>query len=188
MSIEAVACPGCFRNYGFRQVVLALCRPMEGPCPRCGSFDDLKVDLEGLKLATRNFFVSGSYISETSAPVYQVNETNQDSAPFDLTLQSDVELVGRLTKLTVFQYAPQLWRLGMTTHYHDFQAGGERRRRMAERLVEAANSVVVSEEALLFRIRLNLKADELKRITSAATFDPPRLQQPSGEHRGDGTI
>ena len=87
---NAVACPKCFSNWGFRQVVTNHAEVCEAVCPRCYSVGPL-IDREKLKEAIQAFFVSGSYVAETIAPVYQVNDCNPRPARFDATLDGDAK-------------------------------------------------------------------------------------------------
>lgn len=169
--VSPLACPACFANFGFRRTVERFARKRRGVCPQCGIDGRLKLGPSELEEAVVEFFVYGSYITETFAPVYQVNRSNSYHATFDLTLSSDAALASRLTGLVIFDYGPPLWRLGMTEHFHEFEAGGETRRQAAEGIVTAAPSVSIPTSATLFRIRLNARADE--GINTAAAFDPP---------------
>jgi hypothetical protein len=171
MPFDALACPKCFRNYGFRQTLILLCQEASGACPQCGCDGILKADRSSLEKAVIDFFVGGSYITGTYAPVYQVNERQTHPGIFDPTLASDAELVRHLTGLVVFDYGPPLWRIGRTELYDEFEAGGELQHWAAADLVKAANSIVVPAGSWLFRVRLNPKADES--IATAAAFDPP---------------
>jgi len=166
-----LACPACFANAGFRRTVEKFARKRSGVCPQCAVDGPLKLPRSGLQDAIVEFFVGGSYISETYAPVYQVNALNSYPATFDPTLSSDAALACHLTGLVVFHYGPPLWRLGMTEHYYEFEAGGERRQRAAKAIVGAAPSIAIPARTSLFRVRLNAKATE--HISTSAAFDPP---------------
>lgn len=117
------------------------------------------------------FFVSGSYIAESMAPVYQSNSVNSDPARFDPTLEPDAQLARALTGEVVFHYGPPLWRVGEVNLKHEFAEGGEIRERAARGLVAAAHSMFLPVGTRLFRIRKNPKADES--IVTPAAFDPP---------------
>lgn len=166
-----VCCPNCFTNFGMRETAARLARRQGGQCPACGRQGDLKLSRTRLEEVVVRFFVSGSYISETFAPVYQVNSLNPSPATFDPTLATDAALACRLTGQVVFHYGPPLWRLGMTEHYYEFEAGGEQRSRAAAALVAASAPLTLPSGSPLFRIRLNVKADE--QISTATAFDPP---------------
>ncbi|MDZ3838665.1 MAG: RES family NAD+ phosphorylase [Rhodospirillales bacterium] len=180
---QPLACPACFANFGFRHTVERFARKRSGVCPQCGIDGSVKLSRSELEEAVVEFFVDGWYITETFAPVYQVNRSNSYCATFDPTLSSDAALAGHLTGLVVFDYGPPLWRLGMTEHYDEFEAGGERRKRAAEAIVAAAPSMSIPTSATLFRIRLNARADES--ITRAAAFDPPPASMPREPGRWD---
>jgi hypothetical protein len=171
MSFEAVACPECFSNFGFRQTLTEFCHHVSGKCSQCGLVSRLKVDRDGLKQALRRFFVDGSYITGTYAPVYQIGELNPSRAALDPTLASDADLAGRLAGLVAFHYGPPTWRVGDTELRDEFEAGGELRHWAAADLVKAAESIILPANSRLFRLRLNPKVDES--ISTAAAFDPP---------------
>lgn len=177
---KPVACPSCFTNLGLRETAAKLARRQEGPCLQCGEDGSVKLSRRRLEELVVRFFVEGSYIAETFAPVYQVNSLNTSPAEFDPTLTTDAALACRLTGQVIFHYGPPLWRLGMTDHYYLFEAGGVQRLRAAEALVAAGSQLTIPSGSPLFRIRLNVKADE--QITTAAAFDPP----PAGVARDPG--
>ncbi len=166
----AVACPDCFGNWGFRAVVSERARLGQGDCPRCRR-RGRRIDKTGLVEAVQLFFVSGSYIAESMAPVYQSNQANPDPARFDPTLEADAKLARALTGEVVFDYGPPLWRVGEVALKHEFAEGGEVRERAARAFVGAAPAVVLPIGTRLFRIRKNPKADES--IVTPAAFDPP---------------
>jgi hypothetical protein len=168
---RALACPACFINHGFVQVAKRHARRLVGPCPNCGASGELKLNRPRLSQALVEFFVRGSLVAETYAPVFQVNDRNPHPARLDPTIADDAALACRLTGLVVFNYGPPLWRLGITTHWEAFNAGGDRRRVAAEALVQHAAKAVIPAATHLYRIRLNVKADE--GIADAETFDPP---------------
>jgi hypothetical protein len=182
----AVACPDCFSNFGLAQSVRERCAEQGGPCPNCGVANAHKIDTENLGEAAVAFFVRGSVIAETFAPVYQANELNDDPARFDPTLAADVALIKQLTGLTIFHYGPPLWRLGMTNHYYEFDAGGTAAHNAAASLVKNAQVLTLPAGTRLFRIRRNAKASEA--ITTAAAFDPPppQIEREPGRWDSDG--
>jgi hypothetical protein len=100
-----------------------------------------------------------------------MNTSNPSPARFDSTLQADAELAQRLTGWRVFDYRPPFWRFGRTNHYYAFEAGGEGRRNAADRIVDAAVKIAIQPDTLLYRIRLNPRADES--ISTPTAFDPP---------------
>lgn len=166
-----IACPSCFSNFGFRSVVTSFGTEIDGVCPQCGAGGSRKIDRKGLIEAITDFFVLGSHVPETYAPVYQRNETNSSPAHFDSTLDADAKLACQLTGSVVFHYGPPLWRIGMTNHYDEFQQGGSVRRTAAESLTAQAATCTVAGGTRLFRIRANIRADE--HISTAVVFDPP---------------
>lgn len=150
---------------------MAFCGQPDGLCPNCGMVGALKVDLNGLKKAIREFFVSGSYITGTFASVYQVNELATCDATFDATLASDAKLACALGGLGVFYNAPHTWRVGEGVLKDEFEAGGELRYWAARDLVKAGKGTVIPIDTMLFRVRVNPKRDES--IATPAAFDPP---------------
>ena len=82
---KAIACPNCFSNGGFRQAVANHAEVREAVCPRCSAAGPL-IDRVKLKEAMHAFFVTGSFLAETIAPVYEVNYCNPHPAKFDATL------------------------------------------------------------------------------------------------------
>ena len=167
----AIACIACFVNFGFKKVLGEVAHQSEGPCPNCGSKETLKLDRSGMERAISDFFISGSYITGTFAPVYQVNESNSSPANFDATLSADAHLASALTGLVIFDYGPPTWRVGCGELSDEFEAGGALRYWAAMDLIKAAESFVVPTEALLFRVRRNPENDET--ISTPAAFDPP---------------
>ena len=168
---EAIACPGCFNNFGFKQTITMLCRETDGKCVQCGQSGFLKIDHNGLKQAIYNFFVEGSLIAGTYQAAYQVNLLNPSPASFDPTLAPDTELACRLTGLVVFDYGPPLWRVGETEVRNQFEAGGALRRGAAEDLIEGGKMLKLPAGSRVFRMRLNPKLNEA--ISLAVAFDPP---------------
>lgn len=167
----AIACVACFSNFGFRRVLTEFGYQADGPCPRCGLQLALKLDRNGVEKAIQEFFVFGSYITGTSAPVYQVNSANPCPATFDATLDLDAKLASSLTGLVIFDYGPPTWRLGDGELRQEFEADDELRYWAARDLVRAGERAVVPADTLLFRVRVNPKNDES--ISTPAAFDPP---------------
>lgn len=165
-----IACPECFSNWGFRKVVANHAVVPEAECPRCSAVGPL-IDRAGLEEAIHAFFVAGSYLAETMAPVYQVNDCNPYPARFDATLDDDAKLASSLTAKVIFDYGPQLWRVGEVELKHAFDDGGETREAAARDFVAYAPRVELVAGTRLFRIRKNPKTDET--ITTAVAFDPP---------------
>lgn len=171
MSFEAVACIDCFSNFGFKQTLKLYCKTHHGICLQCGATEELKVDRDGLIEAMSDFYVGGSYVIESWAPVYQVNESCPYLAKFDPTVALDAELACKITGLVIFDYGPPLWRLGITEHYYSFEMGGEWRRKAAEEIIQASKCTIIERGTRLFRVRRNPRVDET--IVTAAAFDPP---------------
>jgi hypothetical protein len=168
---DIIACTACFSNFGFKKVLAAFGTQSGDPCPQCGLTGALKLNLNGIKQAIYDFFVSGSYITGTFAPVYQVGQLNPDPPTFDTTLASDANLACNLTGLGIFHYGPPTWRVGCGELQEEFEAGGELRYWAARDLVKAVECTVVPIGSPLFRIRVNPKRDES--ISTSAAFDPP---------------
>jgi RES domain-containing protein len=118
-----------------------------------------------------DFFVAGSYVAETIAPVYQMNSLNTKPALFDPTLEADATLASELTGQVIFHYGPPLWRFGETEHKHAFDAGGPERTEAARAFVAAVPRLILPSGTRLFRLRRNVDADET--IVLAGSFDPP---------------
>ena len=165
-----VACAECFANWGFRQVVFKYGEAPEATCPRCGNYGKL-VSKTRLADATREFFSDGSYVAETMAPVYVVNQDNPQPAQFDATLDSDAKLACALTGEVIFSYGPPLWRFGEVELKHAFDEGGDEREMAASDFVLSAPKIALPIGTRLFRIRKNPACDEV--IATAAAFDPP---------------
>lgn len=170
---DFVACPNCFANLGFRRSAELSAVRSSGVCGQCGRDTNLKLTKDALATAVEEFFVGGSYISETIAPVYQVNDCNPNPATFDPTLAGDAALACGITGQVAFHYGPPLWRLGLTDHYYSFEAGGSAREEAARALVSSANTLEISAGSQFFRVRLNARADE--GIATASAFDPPPI-------------
>ena len=118
-----------------------------------------------------DFFVAGSYVAETIAPVYQMNSLNTKPALFDPTLEADATLASELTGQVIFHYGPPLWRFGETEHKHAFDAGGPERTEAARAFVAAVPRLILPSGTRLFRRRRNVDADET--IVLAGSCDPP---------------
>lgn len=166
-----MACPACFSNLGFRRTAEQFAIKRTGICERCAAESAFKLTKSRLADAVDAFFVGGSYIAETIAPVYQVNDRNPYPATFDLTLSADAALACKLTGQIAFHYGPPLWRLGLTEHYYSFEAGGAEREEAARAIIAGASDLHISAGSQFFRVRLNVRADE--GIVSASAFDPP---------------
>lgn len=166
----SIACLACFRNEGFRKVIAAHVAPVEGVCPRCSSTESL-ISREGLVKAIHTFFVAGSYVAETMAPLYQMNDCNPHPARFDATLDGDAQLATMLTGHVIFNYAPALWRFGEGELKSAFDEGESIRAHAALEFVAAAPRVELPCGTRLFRVRKNPEVDET--ITTPAAFDPP---------------
>jgi hypothetical protein len=171
MTTTAIACPKCFRNWGFRQAVAALANLQDDACPRCKNVAPL-INRDKLADAIRAFFVGGSYVAETFAPVYQVNTTNMSPARFDTTLRDDANLACTLTGEVIFHYGPPLWRLGEVDLKYAFDEGGDEREAAAFRFVAGAPQIEVPVGSVLFRIRKSPRGNEA--IATMEEFDPPR--------------
>jgi hypothetical protein len=167
----AIACTGCFGNFGFKKALVEFAHQADGPCPNCGFDGALKLGRSGLERAILEFFVYGSYTAGTFAPVYQVNTTSSWSAIFDPTLNSDAKLASALTESVIFDYGPPTWRVGHGELRDEFDAGGELRYWAARDLVRAGESAIIPADTLLFRVRVNPKCDES--ISTPDAFDPP---------------
>jgi hypothetical protein len=124
-----------------------------------------------LKEAVQSFFVAGSFVAETLAPVYQVNDCNPHPARFDVTLNDDAKLACSLTAQVIFDYGPPLWRVGEVDLKRAFDEGGETRAAAARAFVADAPRIELATGTRVFRIRKNPKPDET--IATAAAFDPP---------------
>lgn len=166
----AVACPKCFSNWGFQQVVASHADLPKAACPQCFQAGPL-LSREKLADAVQVFFVEGSYVAETMAPVYQVNSSNSHPAKFDATLERDAKLACSLTSEVIFDYGPPLWRIGEVDLKYAFDEGGEMREAAARDFVANAPRVELQTGTRFFRIRKSPKADET--ITTPAAFDPP---------------
>ncbi len=166
----SIACARCFANWGFRQVVAQHADLPDATCPRCAHVGPL-INTEKLAEAIHVFFVGGSYLAETMAPVYQVNRSNPDPARFDSTLDADAQLACALTGEVIFDYGPPLWRVGEVDLKHAFDEGGDKREAPARGFVTHAPRVELPAGTRLFRIRKNPDPDET--IATAAAFDPP---------------
>lgn len=167
--MQTVACVNCFTNTGFRNVVAAY-GGKPTACPRCGDCA-ATVNSEGLAEAVNTFFVNGSFVAETMAPVYQVNDRNPDPARFDPTLEIDAQLACSLTGQVIFHYGPPLWRVGETDLKSDFDEGGTTRSAALDSFIASVPRIVLPVGTTLFRIRRNPECDET--IASASAFDPP---------------
>lgn len=165
-----IACPKCFSNWGFRQVVASHADLPDAACPQCSNFGPL-IASESLADAVRVFFVEGSYVAETFAPVYHVNSSNPHPAKFDATLDDDAKLACSLTAEVIFDYGPPLWRVGEVDLKHAFDQGGEKREDAARAFVANAPRIQLQTGTQLFRIRKNPDVDET--ITTPTAFDPP---------------
>lgn len=163
------ACTECFHNHGFRQVVAMHGSKSETPCPHCGSSSGITLTSEALSTAARDFFVTGSIVSEMLAPYYQVNSNNPHPALLDSTVASDAEKLKAIVGLTVFNYGPPLWQVGITSHWDDFQ--DLEPSIAADKLVQQAAQMIVPAGTVLYRVRLNVTADHA--VTDPRTFDPP---------------
>ena len=119
----------------------------------------------------RDFFVSGSVVAETVAPVYQINDGNPDPARFDATLEADAQLARSLTGLVIFNYGPPLWRVGETDLKHETEEGGPTRAAALAAFVASVPRITLPAGTILYRIRRNPEPDET--IVTAAAFDPP---------------
>lgn len=176
--MDAIACSDCFANEGLRRTMRARGVRSDAPCVRCGSSRGSRLDREALEDGAREFFVDGSILAETLAPVYQVNASNPCPAALDPTVAADAALVRELVGLVVFDYGPPLWQLGYTDHYHDVVEGDPQS--AARALVRKAEAITVATGTPLHRIRRNLEMDPT--VTDPATFDPP----PDGVARQPG--
>lgn len=170
---NAIACPNCFSNWGFRQSIARNSKVSPAVCPMCATIGPL-IDRVGLQEAMYEFFVAGSYLPETMAPVYQVNDRNPNPARFDLTLDDDAKLACALTSDVIFDYGPAMWRFGEVNLKHAFDEGGSHREEAALNFVARAPRIELPIGTRLFRVRKNPKVDET--ITTAAAFDPPPAQ------------
>lgn len=170
-SSPGIACPACFSNHGFRRVVEKYVYDDPGRCPQCSIDSAYKLDVIALRQAMTDFFVVGSYLVETYASVYQINNNNPNPARFDKTLARDAALSSHLTGSVVFDYGPPMWRLGATNHYYAFEEGGERRKQAAQNIIAAAKKADIHSGTMLYRVRLNPVADES--IATPSVFDPP---------------
>ncbi len=169
MKTEPIACVECFTNTGFRSVVATLgCEPKV--CPRCQNLA-IAIDVVALAKAVQQFFVQGSFVVGTMAPIFQVNTSNPNPACFDPTLQLDASLASMLTGQTVFYNAPHLWRIGETNLKYEFDKGGTARLSALENLVSRVPRLVIPSGTSLFRIRCNPVLDMT--IVTAEAFDPP---------------
>lgn len=179
MTTMAIACPKCFANWGFRQVVAEHSDLPAATCPRCAQVGPL-IDENKLAKAIQAFFVGGSYVAETMAPVYQVNRSNPSPSRFDATLDADAQLACALTSAVIFDYGPPLWRIGEVELKRAFDEGGDERDAAACGFVAGAPLVKLPVGTRLFRIRKNPKLDEV--IATPAAFDPPPLhiERPAG--------
>ncbi len=166
-----IACLACFSNHGFRLVAEKYAYDHQGSCPQCSIDSSHKLDVVALRQAMIDFFVTGSYLVETYASAYQVNDSNPNSARFDKTLSRDAALSSRLTGLVVFDYGPPMWRFGATNHYYAFEDGGARRKQAAQSVISAAKKTDIRPGTMLYRVRLNPIADES--IVTPSVFDPP---------------
>jgi RES domain len=169
MRTEPIACVECFTNTGFRCVVATLgCEPEV--CPRCQNLA-IAIGVEALAKAVQQFFVQGSLVVGTMAPIYEVNTKNPDPACFDPTLQLDASLASMLTGQTVFYNAPPLWRVGETNLKYECDKGGTARTSALENLVSRVPRLVIPSGTSLFRIRSNPELDVT--IVRPEAFDPP---------------
>jgi hypothetical protein len=182
----AIACPQCFANWGFRQVIAKRADLPDAACPRCAQVGPL-IDTEKLAEAIQVFFVRGSFVAETMAPVYQVNSSNPDPARFDSTLDADARLACALTGEVIFDYGPPLWRVGEVDLKCAFDEGGDGREAAACGFVAGAPRVELPVGTRLFRIRKNPKLDET--IATPAAFDPPpsHIERSAGRWDDGGT-
>jgi hypothetical protein len=121
--------------------------------------------------AIQEFFVSGSFIAETMASVYQVNDSNPYPAQFDSTLHADAQLASAITGRVIFHYGPPMWRVGEVDLKHAFDSGGDEREAAVRGFVEKAPQVELPVGTRLFRIRKNPEPNES--IATPASFDPP---------------
>jgi len=71
-----IACPRCFHNHGLRMMAAASAIPCAGQCPQCGLEGADKLSDAAVENLVAEFFVSGSILSETHAPVFQANTNN----------------------------------------------------------------------------------------------------------------
>jgi hypothetical protein len=184
MKRSPLACVDCFTNTGFREI-LGANSGERAVCPRCGSLAAM-VDAESLTEAMHSFFVSGSYIAETMASVYQINDRNPDPARFDTTLETDAQLACKLTGRVIFHYGPPLWRVGETDLKSECDLGGAIRTAALESLITIVPRITLPAGARLFRIRRNPEPDET--IATTAAFDPPPITVPRSPGRWDDGI
>ena len=181
MTATQVACVDCFANTGFRNV-LASIGGNPATCRRCGNIAPA-LNVDSLTEAMRTFFINGSYIAETMAPVYQMNDSNPNMARFDATLEADASLASALTGQIVFHYGPPLWRVGETGLKEEFDEGGARRAAALKFFISRAPRTILTPGTTLFRIRRNPEPDE--RIVTPQAFDPPPASVLSTHGRWD---
>lgn len=162
-------CSQCFSNLGFRKVLEGQGPSTGARCPRCNSTSGTFLDIDRLVDSARQFFVYGSVLAETLAPVYNIGEVDFGLATLDPTIASDAILLKDVTGLTVYDNAPPLWRLGYTTHYHQFKQGSITS--AADALVKTGEECIVDTSMDLYRVRLNMPTGPT--LLDPETFDPP---------------
>jgi len=168
MTTAIISCPECFHNHGFKTVLYSVGRPSAPACPRCSGKSGIGLDATALHEAVEMFFVDGSVVAETLAPVYAVGAGDIPAAELDGSLVRDAATIRGLVDSSIFHNAPPLWRLGYTNHYHALREADPAK---ADALLTKGHAVEIAADTLLYRVRLGMLTGP--RLLDTDSFDPP---------------
>lgn len=153
---QFICCSECFSNYGLRCQAELLGLKNEHFCEVCNSTNGKKLTKDSLEELAHVFFIRGSYPPESyMAHVYCFNGYQKgNQLNFDFTLDKDAKLIENLLSIGFFLYAPNLWRVGITSISEGLNSNSKTEEDETLKLIEnACNTVILKSGTLIFRGR-----------------------------------
>lgn len=157
VSTPAPLCSNCFLNSGLRLDAYKIGLDDSIPCPRCGTTDGRKLDMNRVANLAHRFFVRGSIqrLEYGAFPRIQYNPQrygSRERVVEDDQLQRDAALLEDTLKIGFFPYGPRLWMVGEVEPLKDLQ-DPSKRPAVIQRVLDEYPGRILGTDEQFFRVR-----------------------------------
>lgn len=171
-----VACSDCFHDSGLKLEAQKIGINDNSVCPLCHSLSGKKLDKELLDHLCWKYFVEGSFYKTEygGASILMVNDRGTDDAiNCGKPLKQDIHFLLHDFNISVFYYAPPMWRIGMNDWLEDLNCRSKKRRLAAiNKIIQRCKTSYLEKNTTIYRLRTDLEANYL----SPLEYDSPPKQ------------
>ncbi|MBQ8703804.1 MAG: RES family NAD+ phosphorylase [Bacteroidales bacterium] len=178
-----IACSNCFHDTGLKHEARKVGFQDNSLCPVCMSSSGRKLTLDLLHDLCWNYFVSGSYYKTEygGASTLMINDSGgNDDIECSQPLKHDIQLLQRNFNISVFYYAPQMWRIGMIDWIAILCGSASRKRDHAiEQILLRSHTTYINSNNILYRLRTG---------NIGSTISPQEYDAPPQQVLKDGRL